>query len=46
VIYTNIQGGVHFSYERYLMNKMRKAFGFEGVSVRLLFRKKGRKSDG
>ena len=46
VIYTNIQGGVHFSYERYLMNKMREAFGFEGVSVRLLFRKKGRKSDG
>jgi len=29
-----------------LMNKMREAFGFEGVSVRLLFRKKGRKSDG
>ena len=46
VIYTNIQGGVHFSYERYLMNKMREVFGFEGVSVRLLFRKKGRKSDG
>lgn len=46
VIYTNIQGGVHFSYERHLMNKMREAFGFEGVSVRLLFRKKGRKSDG
>jgi len=46
VIYTNIQGSVHFSYERYLMNKMREAFGFEGVSVRLLFRKKGRKADG
>jgi len=46
VIYTNNPQGVHFSYERYLMNKMREAFGFEGVSVRLLFRKKGRKSDG
>ncbi len=46
VIYTNIQGDVHFSYERYLMNKMREAFGFEGVSIRLVFRKKGRKSDG
>ncbi|MGZ3524095.1 MAG: ribosome biogenesis GTPase Der [Thermodesulfobacteriota bacterium] len=46
VIYTNIQGSVHFSYERYLMNKIREAFGFEGVSVRLLFRKKGRKGDG
>ncbi len=46
VIYTNIPQGVHFSYERYLLNQMREAFGFEGVSVRLLFRKKGRKNDG
>ena len=45
VIYTNIPQGVHFSYERYLLNQMREAFGFEGVSVRLLFRKKGRKRD-
>jgi len=46
VIYTNIPQGVHFSYERFLLNQMREAFGFEGVSVRLLFRKKGRKNDG
>jgi GTP-binding protein len=46
VIYVNIPQGVHFSYKRYLLNQMREAFGFEGVSVRLLFRKKGRKSDG
>jgi len=46
VIYTNIPQGIHFSYERYLLNQMREAFGFEGVSVRLLFRKKGRKNDG
>ncbi len=46
VIYTNIPQGVHFSYERYLLNQMREAFGFEGISVRLLFRKKGRKNDG
>jgi GTP-binding protein len=45
VIYTNFPQGVHFSYERYLLNQMREAFGFEGTSVRLLFRKKGRKSD-
>jgi GTP-binding protein len=42
VIYTNIHEGIHFSYERYLLNRMREAFGFEGVPVRLLFRKKGR----
>jgi GTP-binding protein len=42
VIYTNIPGGIHFSYERFLTNQMRKAFGFEGVPIRFLFRKKGK----
>jgi GTPase len=42
VIVTNIPEGIHFSYERYLLNQMREAFGFEGVPVRLLFRKKGK----
>jgi GTP-binding protein len=42
VIYTNKPEGIHFSYERYLLNQMRKTFGFEGVPVRLLFRKKGK----
>ena len=30
---------VHFSYERYLENKLRQTFGFSGTSVRLIFRK-------
>ncbi len=34
--------GIHFSYERYLTNKIREAFGFEGTPVRLLFRGKGK----
>jgi GTP-binding protein len=42
VIYTNFPNGIHFSYERYLLNQMRETFGFEGVPVRLLFRKKGK----
>ena len=42
VISTNQPDGIHFSYERYLMNKMREHFGFEGVPIRLLFRKKGK----
>ncbi len=42
LISTNMPEGIHFSYERYLLNQMREAFGFEGVSVRLLFRKKGK----
>jgi len=39
-IYANTPDGVHFSYERYLINQIREAFGFEGVPIRLQFRKK------
>jgi GTP-binding protein len=42
VISTNFPGGIHFSYERYLMNRIREAFGFDGVPIRLQFRKKGK----
>jgi GTP-binding protein len=42
VIYANFPDGIHFSYERYLLNQMRETFSFEGVPVRLLFRKKGK----
>jgi len=30
---------VHFSYERFLENKLRQTFGFAGTSVRFLFKK-------
>jgi GTP-binding protein len=47
VIYTNFPDGIHFSYERYLLNQLRGTFSFEGVPVRFRFRKKGKeKSDG
>ncbi len=42
VISTNIPEGIHFSYERYLTNQMREAYGFEGVPIHLRFRKKGK----
>jgi GTPase len=42
VISANFPQGIHFSYERYLMNRMRETFGFDGVPIRLQFRKKGR----
>jgi GTP-binding protein len=42
VISTNYPEGIHFSYERHLINKMREVFGFEGVPLRLHFRKKNR----
>lgn len=31
---------VHFSYERYLANQLRREFGFSGVPIRLRFREK------
>jgi GTP-binding protein len=43
VIYTNNPEGIHFSYERYLINQMRQSFGFEGVPIRFHFRKKGKR---
>jgi GTP-binding protein len=40
IIYTNFPEGIHFSYERHLLNQMREAFNFTGVPIRLQFRKK------
>ncbi|MCX7982554.1 MAG: ribosome biogenesis GTPase Der [Syntrophales bacterium] len=34
---------IHFSYERFLENRLREAFGFSSVPVKILFRKKSRK---
>lgn len=38
VIFTNQPEGVHFSYERYLINRFREAFGFAGTPLHLMFR--------
>lgn len=34
----NDDKAVHFSYQRYLENKIREAFGFEGTPLRMFFR--------
>ena len=34
---------MHFSYARYRENKIRAAFGFEGTSIKFLFRERGEK---
>jgi GTPase len=40
VIFTSGAGSVHFSYQRYLENVLREAFGFLGTPVRLVFRER------
>ncbi len=34
---------MHFSYARYLENKIREAFNFDGTSIKFVFREKGEK---
>ncbi len=36
---------MHFSYARYLENKIRDSYGFEGTSIKFVFREKGEKAD-
>lgn len=36
---------MHFSYARYLENKIREGFGFEGTSIKFVFREKGEKGE-
>lgn len=43
VIFTNRPDGVHFSYERYIVNRLRDAFGFTGTPMRLLFKGRERR---
>lgn len=38
VFFVNDPQALHFSYERYLENQLRAAFGFKGTGIRLLFR--------
>jgi GTP-binding protein len=41
VFFVNDPELVHFSYRRYLDTQLRKAFGFEGTPIRLVFRRRG-----
>ena len=39
-LFVNDPDILHFSYQRYLENQLRKAFGFEGTPIRFLIRKR------
>lgn len=43
-IQVNSKGLIHFSYERYLENKLRESFDFEGTPIILQFKNKGEQS--
>ena len=41
VIFVNDAELVHFSYQRYIENKLREVFGFSGTPIRIVVRQKG-----
>ena len=42
VFFTNVATSFHFSYERFLVNKLRESFGLEGTPIRIQVRKRSR----
>lgn len=42
-LFINDKGLTHFSYQRYLENKIRENFGFEGTSIKFEYRQKNKK---
>ena len=42
VFFVNDERLIHFSYRRYLENKLRQAFGFGGTPFRLVFKSRGK----
>ena len=45
VIFVNNKDLFHFSYERYLVNQIRKEFGLQGTPVRIIVREKGENAE-
>ena len=43
VIFVNDKALMHFSYTRYLENKIREAFGFKGTSLKFIIRERKEK---
>ncbi len=42
ILFVNDEGLMHFSYERYLENQLRKSFGLAGTPIRMLLRERGK----
>jgi GTP-binding protein len=46
VFFTNVATTFHFSYERFLINKLREQFGFEGTPIRIQVRRRAKSVPG
>jgi len=44
IIISNAPDAVHFSYRRFVVNQLRKHFGFDGVPIRVFYKAKRRRS--
>ena len=45
VFFTNVATTFHFSYELFLINRIRERFGFIGSPIRVQVRRRGKKTD-
>ena len=45
VVFVNDKKLFHFSYERYLINQLRKEFSLEGTPIRMIVRERGEKEE-
>lgn len=45
VVVTNEPENVHFSYQRFIQNQIRKRFGFEGTPIRIRYRSKRKREE-
>lgn len=45
MLFTSSAGGLHFSWERYLLNNLRKSYGFIGTPIRTRVRARNKKDD-
>jgi GTP-binding protein len=43
VAMTNAPDAIHFSYQRFVVNQLRKQFGFAGVPVRVIYKARRRR---
>jgi hypothetical protein len=45
IVFTDKAGPLHFSHERYLVNQLRKRFGFAGIPIELKIRGRVKRSE-